>query len=141
MQLVYNGTINFTPGMADNWVTIPFNTPFEWDGVSNIVVAVVNNTGSYLNSDPSFRYHIATGNTTLYTYQDGASYNPENQTPTGTTSTNRNNIRFLIGDPITCRMPNALSVSNITSEGATINWTGHDTDSGYEVVCVPSEGP
>lgn len=138
MQLVYNGTINFTPGMADNWVTIPFNTPFEWDGVSNIVVAVVNNTGSYLNSDPSFRYHIATGNTTLYTYQDGASYNPENQTPTGTTSTNRNNIRFLIGDPITCRMPNALSVSNITSEGATINWTGHDTDSGYEVVCVPS---
>lgn len=138
MQLVYNGTINFTPGMADNWVTIPFNTPFEWDGVSNIVVAVVNNTGSYLNSDPSFRYHIATGNTTLYTYQDGASYNPENQTPTGTTSTNRNNIRFLIGDPITCRMPNTLSVSNITSEGATINWTGHDTDSGYEVVCVPS---
>lgn len=138
MQLVYNGTINFTPGMADNWVTIPFNTPFEWDGVSNIVVAVVNNTGSYLNSDPSFRYHVATGNTTLYTYQDGASYNPENQTPTGTLSANRNNIRFLIGDPITCRMPNALSVSNITSEGATINWTGHDTDSGYELVCVPS---
>lgn len=138
MQLVYNGTINFTPGMADNWVTIPFNTPFEWDGVSNIVVAVVNNTGSYLNSDPSFRYHVATGNTTLYTYQDGASYNPENQTPTGTLSPNRNNIRFLIGDPITCRMPNTLSVSNITSEGATINWTGHDTDSGYEVVCVPS---
>lgn len=138
MQLVYNGTINFTPGMADNWVTIPFNTPFEWDGVSNIVVAVVNNTGSYLNSDPSFIYHIATGNTTLYIYQDGSSYNPENQTPTGTLSANRNNIRFLIGDPITCRMPNALSVSNITSEGATINWTGHDTDSGYEVVCVPS---
>lgn len=138
MQLVYNGTINFTPGMADNWVTIPFNTPFEWDGVSNIVVAVVNNTGSYLNSDPTFIYHIATGNTTLYTYSDGTSYNPENQTPTGTLSTNRNNIRFLIGDPITCRMPNALSVSNITSEGATINWTGHDTDSGYEVVCVPS---
>lgn len=138
MQLVYNGTINFTPGMADNWVTIPFNTPFEWDGVSNIVVAVVNNTGSYLNSDPTFRYHIATDNTTLYTYSDGTSYNPENQTPTGTLSTNRNNIRFLIGDPITCRMPNALSVSNITSEGATINWTGHDTDSGYEVVCVPS---
>lgn len=138
MQLVYNGTINFTPGMADNWVTIPFNTPFEWDGVSNIVVAVVNNTGSYLNSDPSFRYHVATGNTTLYTYSDGTSYNPENQTPTGTLSTNRNNIRFLIGDPITCRMPNALSVSNITSEGATINWTGYDTDSGYELVCVPS---
>ena len=138
MQLVYNGTINFTPGMADNWVTIPFNAPFEWDGVSNIVVAVVNNTGSYLNSDPSFRYHVATGNTTLYTYQDGASYNPENQTPTGTLSDNRNNIRFLIGDPITCRMPNALSVSNITSEGATINWTGHNTDSGYELVCVPS---
>lgn len=138
MQLVYNGTINFTPGMADNWVTIPFNTPFEWDGVSNIVVAVVNNTGSYLDSDPSFRYHIATGNTTLYIYQDGASYNPENQTPTGTLSANRNNIRFLIGDPITCRMPNALSVSNITSEGATINWTGYDTDSGYELVCVPS---
>lgn len=138
MQLVYNGTINFTPGMADNWVTIPFNTPFEWDGVSNIVVAVVNNTGSYLDSDPSFRYHIATGNTTLYTYSDGTSYNPENQTPTGTLSDNRNNIRFLIGDPITCRMPNALSVSNITSEGATINWTGYDTDSGYELVCVPS---
>ena len=138
MQLVYNGTINFTPGMADNWVTIPFNTPFEWDGVSNIVVAVVNNTGSYLDSDPSFRYHIATGNTTLYTYSDGTSYNPENQTPTGTLSDNRNNIRFLIGDPITCRMPNALSVSNITSEGTTINWTGYDTDSGYELVCVPS---
>lgn len=138
MQLYFDGMVTFSSGTTDNWVNIPLSTPFEWDGTSNIVIAILNNTGDYTTSyDETFRYHIATGNTTLYTQNDNEPY-LLNTSFSGTTSDNRNNIRFLIGDPITCRMPNALSVSNITSEGATINWTGHDTDSGYELVCVPS---
>lgn len=138
MQLYFDGMVTFSSGTTDNWVNIPLSTPFEWDGTSNIVIAILNNTGDYTTSyDETFRYHIATGNTTLYTQNDNEPY-LLNTSFSGTTSDNRNNIRFLIGDPITCRMPNALSVSNITSEGATINWTGHGTDSGYELVCVPS---
>lgn len=138
MQLCFDGMVTFSSGTTDNWVNIPLNAPFEWDGASNIVIAILNNTGNYTtSSDATFRYHTATGSTTLYTQNDNAPY-LLNTSFSGTTSSNRNNIRFLIGAPITCRIPSMLTTSNITPEGACVSWRGHDEDTGYELVCVPS---
>lgn len=141
MQFCFDGNVVFGPGTADNWVNIPLSIPFEWDGVSNIVVAIINNTGNYTSgSSPTFRHHTATGSTTLHTQRDSEPYslNTLNTSLSGSISSNRNNIRFLIGDPITCRIPSALTISEITSESANISWGGHDEDTGYELVCVPS---
>lgn len=138
MQLCFDGILTFGPGTADNWVNIPLNAPFEWDGTSNIVIAILNNTGNYTtSSDATFRYHTATGSTTLYTQQDLEPYSLSTSF-SGSTSSNRNNIRFLIGAPISCRIPSMLTTSNITPEGACVSWRGHDEDTGYELVCVPS---
>ncbi len=41
MQLVYSGSVTLENG----WMTISFDTPFIWDGTSNLVVAILNNSG------------------------------------------------------------------------------------------------
>ena len=136
MFQVFNGTVNFTNAGADNWVNIPFDIPFEYDGTSNIVVAVLNNTGSYVtSSNPTFNIHSASGKS-LYLYNDSNPY-MISSLANGTVGSNRNNIRFLVGEPITCPMPTHLTVSDVTNEGATITWYSNPTSNGYELVFVP----
>ena len=45
---VFSGTVNFN---STGWHTITFNTPFEYDGVSNIMVCVIDNTGSCITNN------------------------------------------------------------------------------------------
>ncbi|MCR4965008.1 MAG: fibronectin type III domain-containing protein [Bacteroidales bacterium] len=137
LQQVFSGVIPFATGGYDNWVNIPLDVPFEYDGSSNIVLAVLNNTGTYVtSSDNTFTVHTAS-NKTLYVYQDGSAYTPATSTPSGTVSSNRNNVRFMVGPPPACATPTHLSVSNVTSNGADLNWDGHDNASGFELVVVP----
>ncbi len=56
------------------WVTIPFSTPFVYDGSSNVVVAVDNNTGSY--SSFSWRAHQSLGTNAVCWYSDNTNINP-----------------------------------------------------------------
>lgn len=60
-QLVYSGTVNFN---SNGWKTITLNTPFEYDGTSNILVTVFDATGTYMSTSPRF-----------YTYSGAAVYN------------------------------------------------------------------
>ncbi len=136
MSLVYQGTLNFTNTGEDNWVNIPFNVPFEYDGSSNLVVAVLNNTGSYVSSSNyTFNTHSASGKT-LYLQRDSDPYDV-NALPSGTSYSYRNNIRFLIGDPVVCPMPSHLTITDISAHGATASWYSNDEHNGYELVLVP----
>ena len=49
LQLVYSGALNCTQG----WNRFDFDTPFEYNGINNLIVAVDDNSGSY-NSCSSF---------------------------------------------------------------------------------------
>ena len=136
MFQVFHGTINFTNAGQDNWVNIPFDVPFEYDGTSNIVVAVLNNTGSYVtSSNPTFNVHSASSKS-LYLQNDSSPYSVNNP-GSGTVGSDRNNMRFLIGDPVVCPMPTYLTVSNITSNSANISWHSNENHNGYEFVLVP----
>ncbi len=136
MFQVFNGTINFTNAGTDNWVNIPFDIPFEYDGTSNIVVAVLNNTGSYVSSsNPTFNVHSASSKS-LYLYNDSSPYNV-NSLASGTVGSDRNNLRFLVGEPVVCPMPTHLTVTNVTDEGATISWNSGEDHNGFELVLVP----
>ena len=136
MFQVFSGTVNFTNAGPDNWVNIPFDIPFEYDGTSNIVVAVLNNTGSYVtSSNYTFNVHSASSKS-LYLQNDSAPYSVNNP-GSGTVGSDRNNMRFLIGEPVVCPMPTYLTVSNVTSDGATVSWHTNDAHSGYELVLVP----
>jgi hypothetical protein len=59
--LVFSGTVNFN---QTGWKTITLDTPFEYDGASNILVTVFDATGTYMNTSPRF-----------YTYSGAAVYN------------------------------------------------------------------
>ena len=136
MQQVFNGTVNFNTNDPDGWVNIPLDFAFEYDGSSNIVIAVLNNSGSYLNSSNTFNTHSASGKS-IYVQQDGSAYNV-NSLPSGSSYSYRNNIRFLIGEPVSCGMPAALTVTDVTTTSAVISWAYNEDHSGYELTLVPA---
>ncbi|MCQ2283351.1 MAG: fibronectin type III domain-containing protein [Bacteroidales bacterium] len=136
MYLVFDGTIDFIANMSNNWVNIPLDIPFEWDGSSNIVVAVLNNTGDYVSSSsPTFNTHSASSKS-LYIQNDSSPYDLSTSL-SGTVGSERNNIRFMIGEPVTCPMPSHFTASNITHESAELSWWSRGVEGGYEVVVVP----
>ena len=71
---VFHGSV-YCSNAYSNKVTINFDDIFEWDGHSNILVAIVNSQGSYENSNPRFYTHTTSGNTVLHAYNDDNTYN------------------------------------------------------------------
>ena len=65
----------------NDWTTISFNTPFAYNGVSNLVLVVDDNTGSYTNAPHmACRVFETNGNQTLHIFSDDTNYNPFNPT-------------------------------------------------------------
>lgn len=57
---VYSGSLNFT---QTGWRSVLFQTPFEWDGESNVVVGFYSRNNDYYMSDSAYlRAHTATNN-------------------------------------------------------------------------------
>jgi hypothetical protein len=120
---VYEGQVNITQG----WFTINFTTPFQYDGVSNLILAIDDNTGSYICSNQYYSHVNPTGDTYCY-YTDDSGENP-NPTSTSTpicdvdyTSYRANVIfGFPCDSNATCVAPN-LFVSNATNNTATVEW-------------------
>lgn len=138
LTLVYDGP--YTCNAADSFSTIAFNTPFEWDGTSNVVVAILYNEGEYYDNEPRFYYHETAGTTSLYAYRDAAAYNTSNP-PAGFLANARNNIQFCFGAQITCYTPDHAIIHDydITPTSAIVSWEPHSsTDNQWEVVCVPA---
>lgn len=80
---VFSGTLP-TPA-ANSWVEITLSTPFLWDGVSNVVVAVDENAPGFVNL--TWRRYDTGANRSLYISRDGTDIDPA--APAGT-----NNARF-----------------------------------------------
>ena len=68
---VYSGSVTYT---ANAWNTFVLDTPFAYDGVSNLAVIVDDNTGSYVSSVGAYVFD-ATG-MTLRNYSDDTNYDP-----------------------------------------------------------------
>ncbi|MCC6185712.1 MAG: hypothetical protein IT256_01025, partial [Chitinophagaceae bacterium] len=76
---VFNGTFTTT---GTGWVTITFPTPFYWDGSSNLVVAVDENTPGYTSTMP-WRYTSRTDRRSIGAYSDGSNPNPASPPTSG----------------------------------------------------------
>jgi hypothetical protein len=133
---VFHGNV-YCSNVDSNLVTIDFNEAFEWDGHSNVVVAIVNDRGSYEGSEERFYTHTSSGNTVLYAYNDNNAYSI--QAPgAGTLSAERNNMKFCFGPEPTCYRPTHLTVLNTTDVTASFSWSPHSSsDNSWEVVIVP----
>ncbi len=119
MQLVYTGAFSFTQG----WNTVNFDSAFVYNGHSNLMICVDDNSGSYGSSSQIYAVHSITGRTRYY---QSDSDNPSaitGPTSVGTTYGYRNNMKLItpcIND-VSCIPPSAM-VSSIGSTTATIDW-------------------
>lgn len=129
---VFTGTIN--PDQ-DSWITITLDEPFEYDGSSNLVIAVHRTSGSPGFNDlnnwnviPTWYCTSTDRYTMLYMGDDQSQYvslSPAYMTP----SNNRPNIQIEIGSSTTtCKAPKNLAVSDITTNSATLSWTAGSGD-------------
>ena len=127
---VYSGNLNCSQG----WNLFGFDTTYTWDGHSNLIVVIDDNSYDYDGSSYVFRVRNCNGNKTIDWYSD--SYDPD---VTNTSSysgskylrTFRPEMQLISCGGTVCRTPAALSANNVTYNSATVNWAGTATD--YEV--------
>ncbi|MCK9162892.1 MAG: fibronectin type III domain-containing protein, partial [Bacteroidales bacterium] len=132
---VFSGSVTSSTG----WVTIALNTPFVYDGLGSLLIAVDNNTGSYPGTYSSYWNNTpTTNNKTLNASSD--TYNTDPLNPNGNSalkavSQSLPNLTIVItpSDPGFCFAPTNVNSSNIISEGAKISWNFNVNVSSYSI--------
>lgn len=122
LQVVYTGNMNCTPG----WNRFVFSTPFEYDGQSNLVIAIDDNSNRYDGSQYTFYTENCANAMTLNFYSDTQNPNPSQLSSfTGSKSvqTYRNQMVLAVCPPNACPTPRITRV-NLRGERAQISWTG-----------------
>ena len=118
---VFSGTLSVTT--TAGWVTIELNTPFAYDGSSNLLIGIIKDYLYYF-SGQSWQ-GTSVSNMARYTQSDSGGPYTTGTVP-GTAASVRPNIQIDItpgGGPV-CEKPETLEVSDITETGATLTWTG-----------------
>jgi hypothetical protein len=90
---VFSGEVTFA---ASGWTIITLDTPFEYNGTSNLLLTVDDNTGSYVGSsgDSPVFYAFSSSNSAIYKYNDATNYNPASMSTSGTLSQTKNQVMF-----------------------------------------------
>ena len=131
-DIVYSGSHNFSNG----WSTITLDTPFEYDGVSNLMIAVHEYTSGYTTQ---YFYYTTTTNSMVSFHSDSADPDPYNlgsYTGNNYTSNNRPNVKLeIMPSGNTCFAPISPVVSDVTAFEATLSWTPREGQSAWEVCC------
>ena len=120
--LVYSDTVDYDPG---NWIDFEFTTPFTYDGSSNLLVTVVDRTGSYVSGNAAYTHSLPDGRSSCYAYRDGTPYAINDYSGVSPYTLNvRNNMIFsgyACSEHATCAPP-AVMVTDIHPDGVTLEW-------------------
>ncbi len=131
--LVYDGAISPTNGQ---WMEVTLTTPFNNNGVDNLVVTVIDKKVGYttLSTYPTFRSYTST-NRGLYAYQDDNAINVNNLGASSNKAMTSNvaQIQF-VGPLATCIKPTGVTVPTFTTNTANLAWTASSSvpASGYQ---------
>ena len=126
-NLVYSGSVTFN---ASGWTTITLNTPFEYNGTNNLLLAVDDNTGSYVSSSsnsPKFYVYSTGANRALRIYSDNTNYNPSSPSSySGSYVTSNNQImlsmsgsKVVVDEPVSNENKTLVIYPNPVERGAT----------------------
>ncbi len=128
---------------AQGWNELTLTTPYDYDGLSNLMIIVDDNSGADGSSSSKFRTSTCTGYKTLHWYSD--SYNPD---PTSTSySGNKGyaNSRVVMSlgyclPADACPDVTGIAVDSLTNTSALINWTASDADYcvGNKIIVSPT---
>jgi gingipain K len=128
---VFSGSVT----MASNaWTFVIFDTPFEYDGTSNLVVVADDNTGSS-NSTPYMACSVYNTSTSqaIYSYSSITNYNPMSPpTTSGATSWNPNANAIL-------SVKNHILLGISMQQAVTKTINAFTTGGGYYLIAVPFE--
>lgn len=131
---VYHGRLNCSPG----WNLIQLDNLYRWDGHSNLVVIIDDNSGNFNVSMAKFSVTHCVGAKSLVYYSDV--YNPAVQNLSAYAGDKRifeyrPTMKLLGCGNAVCQSPICDTVGNITYNSATITWSGNSTT--YEVAVKP----
>jgi hypothetical protein len=105
---------------VNGWNTHVLTTPIVWDGTSNLLIDICFDLIGTYTQNASVYYTTTTTNLASYFRSD---ISPAcGTTSSATTSTNRANIK-ITGQLQSCPPPSTLSITNLSGNSATINWT------------------
>jgi len=126
---VFSGNIHSLaiPPANNVWFEIEFSTPFNYDGVSNIVVAVNEKTPGWTGG-PTKRSYTSGENTGIYVRKDGTPpYDPANP-PSASGRTGILPQLQLEGQLASCLAPTNLSFTQTSMTGGDISWTANGSN-------------
>ena len=119
VQVISDGNFNFD---NDTVQFHAFDTPFTWDGQSNVLFVVNRRHGSWTSGSSFVTYSDSTTTgKTRYVSSDGSVYNPA--------TVSGGSVGDFVGDMMFfscaagCSRPSGLYASNIDYQGASLNWT------------------
>lgn len=93
LTLVYDGT--FDVPSRNDWIFIPLDNPFEYNGVDNLALVVVDISGHYISTGTTFACSNTDNATTYKVYSDNDEYSIDNvNSYSGGLGYARNNVRF-----------------------------------------------
>ncbi len=120
---VFSGSVTM---VCNEWTVITFDKPFVYDGTSNLVLVMDDNSGNYSTPHMACRIYNANGDQSLYIYSDGTNYDPIHPSAyIGTLMSKKNQVYFGFTSSIDCWTPTFLTTTDITSYSATLAWTSY----------------
>ena len=134
---VFSGSVTM---VSNQWTTINLDMPFIYDGTSNIVLVMDDNTGDYTTAPHmDCRVFTADGNQAIRTYGDLTNYDPSNPPiNNGTLVAVKNQVYFGFTPSVDCWRPGLLTATDITSNSATLNWIGEQDSYKVRYRTIPS---
>ena len=119
---VFSGTLTVTT--TEGWVTIDLDTPFAYDGTSNLLIGFIKDYAYYFNGS-SWKGTSMSSAMARYSQNDNNAY--DTSTVPGSAQSTRPNIQMVItagGSGTVCEKPATIEASNVTANSATLTWTG-----------------
>ena len=132
-QQVFSGSVSWTSG----WNTIALDSTFNYQDTGSLVIAVIDQTGSWESGYPYYMGTQMTNTRSLHDYNDDDAYSLSSSM--SDQSNFLPNIRLGISSYSTyCAQPSNVAISGIHDDEATISWHENGIASEWEVVVSDS---
>lgn len=135
---VFSGNVTY-PAVG-NWMEITLTTPFTYDGINNLVIAVDENTAGY--SSLYFQTFTSGTNTGLYYGNDSNNPNPSSP-PAGNRTNILAQVQLYFLESCPSPISSSIKITNISKSSVNISWNymGNYPDNGYEIYFTTNPSP